>query len=131
MSDTLRDDLVRQTEQLLEPGEIQLNGVVVQTDIPSQDDIRMHELTVKLGDVIASHATDEETFVYSGVGDPEFSLNQHQGRTLDGEEFVWECQQLVRQHTFDVVFYYEASADHEAIVEEIREMGLDVISVEG
>ena len=131
MSDTLDDDLYRRTKQLLEPGEIELNGAVVHTGIESQDDIAMTQATIDVGEIIAEHATDEETYVYSGSDDPEYASNQHQGLTLDGDEFVWECQQLLREGTYDVVFYYEASADHEAILDDIREEGFDVTGVRG
>ena len=133
MSDVLDEDLYRRTKQLLEPGEIQLNGAIVHTDIGSDDDIAMHQATVDIGDVIAEGAglDPTDTYVYSGTDDTDFSSNQHQGLTLDDEEFVWECQQLLREGTFDVVFYYEASADHEAILEGIREAGFDVTGVEG
>jgi hypothetical protein len=50
---------------------------------------------------------------------------------LDDESFVWECQQLLREGSFDVVFYYEASADQQAILEDVRDLGFDVTGVEG
>ncbi|WP_121820396.1 DUF5778 family protein [Halostella salina] len=131
MAEALDDDLYRRTKQLLEPGEIELNGAVVHTGIESQDDIAMTQATIDVGEIIAGHATDAETYVYSGSDDPEFASNQHQGRTLDGDEFVWECQQLLREGTYDVVFYYEASADQEAILADIREQGFDVTGVRG
>ncbi|MDX1745521.1 MAG: DUF5778 family protein, partial [Halobacteriales archaeon] len=49
---------------------------------------------------------------------------------LDGDAFVWECQQLLRDGTYDIVFYYEATADQEAILEDLREAGNQVTSVE-
>ena len=58
MSDTLDDDLYRRTKQLLEPGEIELNGAVVHTGIESQDDIAMTQATIDVGETIAEHATD-------------------------------------------------------------------------
>jgi len=131
MAETLDDDLYRRTKQLLEPGEIELNGAVVHTGIESQDDIAMTQATIDIGEIIAEHASEPETYVYSGSDDPEFASNQHQGRTLDGDEFVWECQQLLREGTYDVVFYYEASADQEAILAAIRDEGFDVTGVRG
>jgi hypothetical protein len=116
MTETADADLYRRVEALLEPGEIQLNGLVLHTDLKTDEESVLHERTVAVGDIIAEHATDETTYIYSGNDDAEFGLNQHQGLTLTGDEFVWECQQLLRDGTYDVVFYYEAIADHEAIL---------------
>ena len=133
MEDALDEDLYRRTKQLLEPGDIELNGAVVHTHFGSDEETEMHQATVDVGDVIADHAGHEptDTFVYSGTDDTDYASNQHQGLTLDDEEFVWECQQLLREGTFDVVFYYEASADHEAILDGIRDLGFEVTGVEG
>ena len=130
-ADAIDDDLYRRTKQLLEPGEIKLNGAIVHTDLGSDEDIEMTQATIDVGEVIASRATDEDTYVYSGSNDTDFASNQHQGLTLSGDEFVWECQQLLREGTFDLVFYYEASADHEAILDEIRDLGFGVTGVKG
>ncbi len=131
--EALDRELYRRTKALLEPGDIELNGVILHTEFGGQQDIEMMEASVEAGDVIAEHAGHDpaDTYVYSGNDDPEFSSNQHQGLTVEGEEFVWECQQLLRDGTFDVVFYYEASADHEAIIEDLREAGHEVTGVEG
>ncbi|WP_115865251.1 DUF5778 family protein [Halorussus litoreus] len=133
MEDALDEELYRRTKQLLEPGEIELNGAVVHTDFGGDEDVEMHQATVDVGEIIAEHAGHDpkDTFVYSGTDDSEFASNQHQGLTLDDESFVWECQQLLREGSFDVVFYYEASADHEAILDGVRELGFDVTGVEG
>ena len=132
-AETLDDDLYRRTKALLEPGEIELNGTIVHTDLDGQDDIEMMETTLEAGNVIAEHAGHDpkDTYVYSGNDDAEFSSNQHQGRTIDGDEFVWECQQLLREGSFDIVFYYEASADQEGILTDLREAGYEVTGVEG
>jgi len=129
MSETLDSDLYQRTKALLEPGEIELVGLIVHTDLTGQEDLEMHELTVDLNDVIAEHAGKGETYIYAGNDNTDFSSNQFQGLTVDGEEFVWECQQLLREGTFDLVFYYEATADHEAIIEAIEELGPDVTPV--
>ncbi|MFC4550860.1 MULTISPECIES: DUF5778 family protein [Halorussus] len=133
MTDVLDDDLYRRTKQLLEPGDIELNGAIVHTDYGSDEDIEMHQMTVDVGEVIAEAAGHDprDTYVYSGTDDTDFASNQHQGLTLDDEAFIWECQQLLRDGTFDVVFYYEASADHEAVLEGVRELGFEVTGVEG
>jgi len=129
MSETLDSDLYQRTKALLEPGEIELVGLIVHTDLTGQEDLEMHELTVDLNDVIAEHAGKGETYIYAGNDNTDFSSNQFQGLTVDDEEFVWECQQLLREGTFDLVFYYEATADHEAIIEAIEELGPDVTPV--
>jgi len=133
MADVIDENLYERTKRLLEPGEIELNGVIVHTDLEGDQDIEMQQLTLDAGDVIAEHAGYDpaDTYVYSGNDSSEFASNQHQGLTLEEEEFVWECQQLLRQGTFDIIFYYEASADHEAIVEDIAEFGHEVTGVEG
>lgn len=132
MSETLDDDLYERTKRLLEPGEIELAGAIVHTDLGSDEDIEMHQATVDIGEIIAEGAGHDprDTYVYSGSDDTDFSSNQHQGLTIEDDEFVWECQQLLRDGTFDVVFYYEASADHEGILEAIREEGFRVTGVE-
>ncbi|WP_018257793.1 DUF5778 family protein [Halomicrobium katesii] len=131
-AETLDEDLYRRTKALLEPGEIELNGTIVHTDLDGQDDIEMMETTLEAGNVIVEHAGHDpkDTYVYSGNDDADFSSNQHQGLTIDGEEFVWECQQLLRDGSFDIVFYYEASADQAAILDDLRDGGYEVTGVE-
>ena len=112
-------DLRRRTKALLEPGDIDLVGLIVHTDLAGAEDLEMHELTVDLNEVIAAHAGKGESYIYAGNDDTNFASNQFQGLTLDGDEFVWECQQLLRDGTFDLVFYYEADADQAAIVDAV------------
>jgi hypothetical protein len=133
MDSVIDDDLYERTKRLLEPGDIELNGAIVHTDLGSDEDIEMHQASVDVGDVIAEHAGHDprDTYVYSGSDDTNFASNQHQGLTLADEEFVWECQQLLRDGTFDIVYYYEASADQDAILDDIRDLGFDVTGVEG
>ncbi len=133
MTDVYDEDLYRRTKALLEPGEIELNGAIVHTEYGMDEEVQMMQATIDVGDVIAEHAGHDprDCFVHSGNDDPDFSSNQHQGLTLEDESFVWECQQLYRNGSFDVVIYYEASADHEAILEDVRELGYDVTGVEG
>jgi hypothetical protein len=125
MADAIDDDLYRRTQALLEPGDIELVGVILHTDLGTDAEPKLHQLTLDVGDAIAERAGVDptDTYVHSGNDDPDFGLNQHQGLTLDGDEFVWECQQLLRDGTYDVVFYYEASADQEGIVETLRADG--------
>jgi hypothetical protein len=89
----------------------------------------MHELTVELNEVIADHAGKGEAYIYAGNDDPDFSSNQFQGRAVEDDAFVWECQQLLRDGTFDIVFYYEAALDQDALVDAIRDRGYEVTSV--
>ena len=133
MADVIDEDIYRRTKALLEPGEIELNGAIVHTEYGSREDVRMMQATIDVGDVVAEHAGHDprDCYVYSGNDSTEFASNQHQGLTLEGEEFVWECQQLLRNGTFDIVIYYEASADHESILEDVRELGYEVTGVRG
>jgi hypothetical protein len=127
--DAVDEDLYRRTRALLEPGDIDLAGVIVHTDLTGREDLEMHELTVECNEVIAAHAGKGETYIYAGNDDTSFASNQFQGRTLDDDAFVWECQQLLRDGRFDIVFYYEADVDQTALVEGIRDRGYDVTSV--
>jgi len=133
MSEAIDEDLYRRTKALLEPGDIELNGVIVRTELSGDEEPTLHQATLDVGDVISEAAglDPTETYVYSGNDDERFGVNQHQGLTLDGDEFVWECQQLVRDGTYDVVFYYEADADQTAIVEGVEELGFDATGVRG
>ncbi|MFC6725381.1 DUF5778 family protein [Halobium palmae] len=131
MSDTLDDDLYRRTKALLEPGDIDLDGLIVHTDLGSDEDLEMHELTVDLNEIIADHAGKGETYIYAGNDDTDFASNQFQGLTVEDDEFVWECQQLLREGTFDLVFYYEADTDQEALVADVEERGYRVTGVRG
>jgi hypothetical protein len=131
--DAIDETLYERTKALLEPGDIELNGIIVYTDLENDQEARLHQATIDIGDIIADHANKGKTYVHSGNDDPDFGLNQHQGLTLTGDEFVWECQQLLREGTYDAVFYYESSADQEAIVRDIETEweGFRVTSVEG
>jgi len=125
-------DLYQRTKALLEPGEIELAGLVVHTDIDGEDEPTLHESTIEIGDVIAEHEGHDpaDTYVYSGNDDSDFGVNQHQGKTIEGDEFVWECQQLLREGTYDVVFYYEADVDQASIVETVEDAGYEAVGVE-
>jgi len=133
MNEALDTELCRRTWQLLQPGNIDLDGLVVHTDYGGDEETRMHQATLEVGEIIASHAGHDPTgtYVYSGNDDTEFASNQHQGLTLDDDSFVWECQQLLRDGTFDVVFYFEADTDTRAILAAAREQGHDVTAVRG
>jgi copper chaperone CopZ len=130
-ADTVDTDLYQRAQALLEPGEIELVGLIVDSGI-ADDEPALHQATIEIGDLIAEHSglDSTDTFVYSGTDDSEFGVNQHQGLTLEDEEFVWECQQLRRGETFEVVFYYEADVDQEGLVEAVNEAGYDAVGVE-
>ena len=122
MSETVDSDLYTRTKALLEPGDIELAGCIVHTTLGGQEDLEMHELTVAINDVIADHAGKGEAYIEAGNDDASFSSNQFQGRTLDDETFVWECQQLLRDGSFDLVFYYEANVDQEALAADLADL---------
>ncbi|GAB7014453.1 DUF5778 family protein [Halolamina salina] len=119
MADAVDDDLYQRARRLLEPGEIELVGCIVHTGLAGEEDLEMHELTVAINDVIADHAGKGESYIYAGNDTEEFASNQFQGKTLTDDEFVWECQQLLREGTFDLVFYYEVGVDQEALAEDL------------
>lgn len=125
----LDSDLYQRTKALLEPGDVELIGCLVHTDLGGDEDLEMQELTVDLNEIIAKHADSGETYIYAGNDDTDFSSNQFQGLTIDDDEFVWESQQLLREGTFDLVFYYEADADQDAILEDIEALGPSVTPV--
>lgn len=133
MDERAQQDLERRAWQLLQPGAIDLHGLVVRTEFDSQQEPAMHQATVEIGDQIARHAGYDptETFVYSGTDDPEFASNQHQGRRLGDESFVWECQQLLRSGSFDIVFYFDATADTGALLAAVEAAGYDATGLDG
>ncbi len=133
MADVLDADLRRRTWELLQPGEIELDGLVVQTALDGSQEPEMHQATIEIGELIATHAGLEptDTFVYSGTNDSEFASNQHQGLTLDDESFVWECQQLLRGGSFDIVFYYEAETDSHSLLADLEERSYNATVVRG
>ncbi len=119
MADAVDDDLYQRAVRLLEPGEIELAGCIVHTDLEGEEDLEMHELTVAINDVIAEHADKGESYIYAGNDSEEFASNQFQGQTVADDAFVWECQQLLREGTFDLVFYYEAGVDQDALTDDL------------
>ena len=130
MADAIDQDLYERTKALLEPGDIELLGMVVHTSLGGQEDLEMQELTVDLNEAIAEHAGKGESYIYAGNDDTDFSSNQFQGLTLEDEEFVWECQQLLREGTFDLVFYYEAGVDQAVLGEDVRALdGVDDVTL--
>jgi hypothetical protein len=126
MSETVNEGLYRETVELLQPGDIDLAGAVVHTNYDSSQESLLHQLTLDAGDAVAEYSEKGDTYVYSGNDSDEFGVNQHQGLTLDDDEFVWECQQLLREGSFDLVLYWEATGDHDAVLDDIRDLdGVD------
>ncbi|GAB7094534.1 DUF5778 family protein [Halolamina litorea] len=119
MADAVDDDLYQRAKRLLEPGDIELVGCIVHTDLGGEQDLEMHELTVAINDVIADHADKGESYIYAGNDTDEFASNQFQGKALADDAFVWECQQLLRSGTFDLVFYYEAGVEQEDLADDL------------
>ncbi len=133
MTTVIDEELRRRTWDLLQPGDIELDGLVIHSEFDGSQEPAMHQATVEIGELIAEYAgfDPRDTFVYSGTNDSEFASNQHQGLTLDDESFVWECQQLLRDGSFDIVFYYEASADSTGLLSAVREAGYDGTVIRG
>ncbi|MFB6134751.1 MAG: DUF5778 family protein [Halanaeroarchaeum sp.] len=129
MTDAADADLYEEAVSLLEPGEITLHGAVVHTDIPRSAEPRMNDATREIGDRIAEVVATEDTYLYAGEDDARFAAGQFQGRRLADDEFVWECQQLLRDGHFDLVFYWEATDDHEAVIDAIADLEYDVVPV--
>lgn len=123
------DDIETQTRALLEPGDIELVGVIVDTDLASDEDLEMMDMTVELGELIADHATEEATYVYSGNDDSRFASNLHQGLTIEDDSFVWECQQLLVDGTFTIVFYFEADTGLDDVLADIESAGYEATGV--
>lgn len=122
MADAVDDDLYDRAERLLEPGEIELEGCIVHTDLGGEEDLEMQELTVAINDVIAEHAEKGESYIYAGNDSDEFASNQFQGKTVADNAFVWECQQLLRAGMFDLVFYYEAGVGQAELAEQLESL---------
>jgi hypothetical protein len=130
MSSSVDKQLYERAKALIEPGDVDLVGCIVHTNLDGQEDLEMQELTISINEILADHAGDEETYIYAGNDSSEFASNQFQGLTLEDEEFVWECQQLLRDGSFDLVFYYMAGVDQEAIATDLGELdGVDDITI--
>lgn len=131
MSETVNEDLYRGTVELLRPGEVELEGAVLHTSYGSDEESLLHQATLDAGDVVAEHAETGDTYVYSGNDDSAFGVNQHQGLTLEDDAFVWECQQLLREGTFDVVLYWEVTGVHADVLAGLADVDgvTDVVGV--
>ncbi len=122
MSAPVDEQLYERAKALIEPGDIELAGCIVHTDLDGQEDLEMQELTISINEILADHADKGETYIYAGNDTSEFASNQFQGLTLEDEDFVWECQQLLRNGSFDLVFYYMAGVDQDAIAADLGQL---------
>jgi hypothetical protein len=129
VTDATDEDLYRRAVALLAPGEVSLQGAVVHTGFESDEESLLHQATLEVGDVVAEETGAGDTYVYSGNDDAEFGVNQHHGLTVADDEFVWECQQLFREGTYDVVIYWEATDAFESIIETLGDRGYEVVGV--
>lgn len=129
MTDPSTHDLKQRVEAFLEPGEITLAGIIVATPYGRDGEIELFDATLEIGELVANHVGVEDWYVYSGNDDPEFSSNQHQGLRLADDGFVWECQHLLRDSTFDIVMYYEATGDQDPLLDALDDAGYAVTGV--
>ncbi|MFB6110217.1 MAG: DUF5778 family protein [Halodesulfurarchaeum sp.] len=110
-------ELYNQAVSLLRPGEAELVGIVVHTGFDRTEEPEMSELMLAIGEEIATHVRGEEMYVYAGEADDRFGAGQFHGLGLEDDAFIWECQQLLREGTFDLVFYWERAGAQDAVVE--------------
>jgi hypothetical protein len=122
-------ELYEQAVSLLRPGEAELVGVVVHTDDDPSQESAMSERMLSVGETIAAELGEGEAYVYAGEADDRFGAGQFQGRRLADDAVVWECQQLLRSGTFDLVFYWEAAGRHDAVVEALAAENDGVVPV--
>ncbi|MDR5655768.1 DUF5778 family protein [Halodesulfurarchaeum sp. HSR-GB] len=122
-------ELYQQAVSLLQPGEAELVGIVVHTDFDRTEEPAMNELMLEVGERIAEAIQDDEMYVYAGDDDHRFGAGQFHGRRLGDDEFIWECQQLLRADTFDLVFYWERAGAHDAVVDTVTEVTDSVVPI--
>ena len=122
-------ELYHQAVSLLGPGDEELVGVVVHTDFDRTEEPQMSELMLSIGEEIAQRVQDGEMYVYAGEDDDRFGAGQFHGLRLGDDEFIWECQQLLREGTFDLVFYWERAGAHDAVVEAAGEHADSVVPI--
>lgn len=122
-------ELYQQAVSLLGPGEAELAGIVVHTDYDRTEEPAMNESMLSIGERIAEHLQDGEMYVYAGEADDRFGAGQFHGRRLEDDAVIWECQQLIRSETFDLVFYWEAAGEQDAIVSAVNEVAGPVVPI--
>ncbi len=129
MSEAGDHELYHQAVSLLGPGEAELVGIVVHTDYDRTEEPAMNELMLSIGERIADYLQDGEMYVYAGEDDGRFGAGQFHGRRLGDDAVIWECQQLIRSDTFDLVFYWEAAGEQDAIVSAVNEIAETVVPI--
>lgn len=129
MSEPGDHELYQQAVSLLGPGESELVGIVVHTDYARSEEPAMNELMLEIGELIAETRQDGEMYVYAGEDDDRFSAGQFQGRRLEDDAVSWECQQLLREHTFDLVFYWERTGAQGEIVTAVDAVADTVVPI--
>lgn len=122
-------ELYQQAVSLLTPGESELVGAVVHTAYERDQEPAMNELMLSIGEAIAAELQDGEMYVYAGEDDDRFGAGQFQGRQLGGDNVIWECQQLFRNGSFDLVFYWEAAGRQDAIISALAEIDEPVVPI--
>ena len=122
-------ELYQQAVSLLGPGESELVGIVVHTDYERSEEPAMNELMLSIGERIAEQLQDDEMYVYAGEDDERFGAGQFHGRRLGDDAVIWECQQLLREETFDLVFYWERTGEQDAIVSAVDGLGETVVPI--
>lgn len=129
MSEPGDHELYQQAVSLLGPGESELVGIVVHTDYAPSEEPAMNELMLGIGERIADVLQDGEMYVYAGEDDDRFGAGQFHGRRLDDDAVIWECQQLLREHTFDLVFYWERTGKQGKIVTAVEDVADTVVPI--
>ncbi|MBS3760352.1 DUF5778 family protein [Halodesulfurarchaeum sp.] len=129
MSEPGDHELYQQAVSLLVPGESELVGIVVHTDYVRSEEPAMNELMLEIGERIADVLQDGEMYVYAGEDDDRFGAGQFHGRELKDDAVIWECQQLLRAETFDLVFYWERAGKQGEIVTAVEDAAETVVPI--
>ncbi len=129
MAESGDPELYQQAVSLLGPGESELVGIVVHTDYPRSEEPAMNGLMLEIGERIAETLETGEMYVYAGEDDERFGAGQFHGRRLEDDAVIWECQQLLRDDTFDLVFYWERAGEQGSIVTAVEDLVEPVVPI--
>lgn len=129
MAGTGDPELYQQAVSLLGPGEAELVGIVVHTEYPRSEEPAMNGLMLEIGERIADVLDDGEMYVYAGEDDDRFGAGQFHGRRLEDDAVIWECQQLLREDTFDLVFYWERAGEQGQVVTAVEDLVEPVVPI--
>jgi len=129
MAESDDHELYQQAVSLLGPGETELVGVVVHTEYGRSQEAAMNELMLELGERIAAVLEEEEMYLYAGEDDDRFGAGQFHGRRLTDDAVIWECQQLIRDDTFDMVFYWEAEGRQDDVVDSLSKVTSPIVPI--